>query len=129
VDRIRVLMIAMSRLQTDLLGAALAGEPAVRLVGQLDTADAREVARTGADVIVVGHDDGDDPPATIPAPVLDLLDALPRLKVLGVTGGGGRAVLYELRPAARGLGDVSPRALVAAIVELAGPPGRGRGQP
>jgi hypothetical protein len=121
-------MIAMSRLQTDLLGAALAGEPAVRLVGRLDTADAREVARIGADVVVVGHD-GDDPPATIPAPVLDLLDALPRLKVLGVTGSGGRAVLYELRPAARGLGDVSPRALVAAIVELAGPPGQGRGRP
>lgn len=113
MERIRVLTIATPRLQADLIGDALADEPAVELVGQVGAdAAADAVAATGAQVVVVGLDAGADPPDL----VLSLLARHPRLKVLGVTSSGGQAVLYELRPQARSLGEVSPRTLVEAVV-------------
>jgi DNA-binding NarL/FixJ family response regulator len=116
VKRIRVLMIATPRLQTDLISTALAGEPAVELVGQVG-ADAAAGAVPAADarVVIVGLEGGADPPGL----VLSLLALHPRLKVLGVTSSNGQAVLYELRPTARSLGEVSPRMLVEAIVDAA----------
>jgi DNA-binding NarL/FixJ family response regulator len=116
VNRIRVLMIATPRLQTDLISAALAAEPAVELVGQAGAdAAADAVPAAGARVVIVGLEGGADPPGL----VLSLLALDPRLKVLGVTSSSGQAVLYELRPTARSLGEVSPRTLVEAIVAAA----------
>jgi hypothetical protein len=118
VNRIRVLMIAMPRLQIDIIQAALANEPAVELVGDVpgDAADGA-LAATGADVAILG--DGDEPPLT----PLGLLDGHPRLKVLSVSGTGGTAMLYEYRPVVTRLGEASPRALVDAILRVAGPGG------
>jgi hypothetical protein len=116
VNQIRVLMIATPRLQTDLISTALADEPAVELVGQVGAdAAAGAVAATGAQVVIVGRGGGADPPDL----VLSLLALHPRLKVLGVTPTGGQAVLYELRPTARSLGEVSPSTLVETIVDAA----------
>lgn len=116
MDRIRVLMISMPRLQTDVIRAALTAEPAVEVVGDVPRDRAGDaVAATGAQVAIVG--DGD----VLPAIALDLLATHPGLKVLGMTGAGGQAVLYECRPVATRLGQASPRLLVEAILGAARP--------
>lgn len=118
MNRIRVLMIAMPRLQIDIIQAALANEPAVKIVGEVpgDAAD-NALAATGADVAILG--DSDEPPVT----ALGLLDSHPRIKVLSVSGTGGRAVLYEYRPMITRLGEATPRVLVDAILHVARPRG------
>jgi hypothetical protein len=111
VDRIRVLMISMPRLQADVIRTALAAEPTVEVVGDVPRDRARDaVASTGAQVAIVGDTDA------LPASALDLLAAHPGLKVLGVTGAAGQAVLYECLPVATRLGEASPRLLVEAIL-------------
>lgn len=116
MNRIRVLMITMPRLQADIVRTALAAEPAVELVGEASArAAADAVAATGAQVAILG--DGE----ALPAAAIDLLDAHPRLKVLGVTGSGREAVLYECRPVMTRLGEASPRVLLDAIIRAVRP--------
>jgi hypothetical protein len=116
VERIRVLMIAMTRLQADVLQEAFAAEPAIEVVGDVarDRA-AGAIAATGAQVAIVGDAEA------LPATALDLLAAHPRLKVLGMTGPAGQAVRYECRPVATRLGEASPRLLVEAVLGVVGP--------
>jgi hypothetical protein len=111
-------MVALPRLQTEIIEAALAAEPVVEVVGQV-AADAAggAVAVSGAHVAILA--DGD----TLPALALDLLAVDPRLKVVAITGSGRHAALYECQPAVTPLGEVSPRALVDAILDAVG---RGR---
>jgi hypothetical protein len=104
-------MISMPRLQADIIRAALAAEPAVELVGEASAPAATEaVAATGAQVAILG--DGE----TLPTTAFDLLAADPRLKVLGMTGAGREAVLYECRPVMTRLGEASPGVLLDAII-------------
>jgi len=68
------------------------------------------VAEADADVVVVGLPDAD-----LPSEYAVLLGARPQTRLLGVSGDGRHAFLYELRPYRRTLGEVSPEALSEAI--------------
>jgi hypothetical protein len=111
-------MIAMPRLQADIIQLALADEPAVELVGDVpgDTA-ADAVTATGAQVAILGDRDG------LPSTPFDLLASHPWLKLLSVGESDGKAVLYEYRPVITHLGEASPRVLVDAIIRVARPGG------
>jgi hypothetical protein len=106
-------MITMPPLQADIIRTALAAEPAVELVGEVSAPAAAEaVAATGAEVAILG--DGE----ALSVTAFDLLAAHPRLKVLGMTGSGREAVLYECRPVMTRLGEASPRVLLDAIIQV-----------
>jgi DNA-binding NarL/FixJ family response regulator len=110
VERIRVLIATMPRLQAGLIRAALAAEPAIEVVAEVGADElAAAVLSSGVQVAIV--DEGAQAPSA-----LELLAAEPRLKVFGVAESGRRTVLYECRPAATPLGEVSPRLLVQAIL-------------
>ncbi|GJG89711.1 hypothetical protein tb265_48920 [Gemmatimonadetes bacterium T265] len=86
----------------ELVGPALPGAPAGAL--------ASAVARTRADVAIVALSD-----AAAVAAYGGLLYAHPRLRLLAVTDGGRGAVLYELRPHAVPLGELSAGGLLDAV--------------
>jgi len=69
---------------------------------------------SGVQVVIVGE--GTQAPSA-----LDLLAEEPRLKVFSVAESGRRIVLYECRPLATPLGEVSPRLLVQAILQAVRP--------
>ena len=110
MERIRVLIVTMPRLQADVIRAALAAEPTIEVVAEIGADELPAAAARGAHVAIVGGEGAQAPTA------LDLLAAEPQLKVFGVAESGRRAVLYECRPVATPLGEVSPRLLVQAIL-------------
>jgi DNA-binding NarL/FixJ family response regulator len=63
-----------------------------------------------ADVVVIVIED-----EAIPGIATHLLAEYPHLRVLGVTGDGQRAALYELEPRQVSLGEISPSGLLDAI--------------
>jgi DNA-binding NarL/FixJ family response regulator len=103
---------------SDIITDIVTSQADMEIVGSV--ADARALAATvaevDADVVVVGL-----PDAELPAQYASLLGARPQTRLLGVSGDGRRAFLYELRPHRTALGEVSPQALVEAIRAAARP--------
>lgn len=67
------------------------------------------IARSGADVVVTSRE------GPVHANVHDLLGRLPFLRVVAISADASESCLYELRPYERGLGEISPQSLLAAI--------------
>lgn len=74
-----------------------------------------ELEDASADVLLVGTDEPDDP--EVPT---RLLWVAPRMGVLMIAMSGGSAVLYELQPQKKPLGEVTVAALLDAIRWSAG---------
>lgn len=111
-------MIAVPRLQADIIRVALADEPAIEAVGDvLGDAASDAVTTTRAQVAILGDRGG------LPGTALELLASHLRLKILSVSESGGKAMLYEYRPVVTQLGEASPRVLVDAILRLVRPGG------
>jgi len=94
----------------EMLESAVGEAEDMSVVGTVDDATqlAASVARTDADVLVVGvGDDG--------AALERILYDRPRLILLAIGGNGRSTDLHELRPHQVALGDVSPGQLVEAI--------------
>lgn len=109
MERTRILLAEMPRMLLDILGETLRAEPDMevievdsRVTSLLQLAD-----RSRPQVVIVGADD--------PTIAGELVMALPRLKVLAVTGSDCDTFLYELRPHRVRLGEVTPRRLVEEI--------------
>jgi chemotaxis response regulator CheB len=101
----------------DIVGEALNAQPDMEVVEADPGASLLHLAgRSRPDVVIIGADD--------PSIASDLVMALPRLKVLAVTGTGYDASLYELRPHKVQLGEVTPRTLVEEIRRRTGEPAR-----
>lgn len=105
-------MIELPRVMREIIRDLLSAEPGVALVGETsgDVDISELVHATRADVVVMGL-----PGIGLPAFGQRLLAQNPGLRLLGVVGDGRDAVMYELRPRQRLLGEVSPTALVSAI--------------
>jgi DNA-binding NarL/FixJ family response regulator len=94
----------------EIIERAVTGQPDMEIVDELphDQMRAEALMRTAADVVIsAGNHD--------PGAVQQLLEELPRLKVLVVSGDGRDTALYELRPTRTPLGEVSPQTIVDAI--------------
>ena len=109
---IRIALVALPRILRDIVDRVLDHEDDMQIVARLDALDSLRGAlvRTPADVLVVGVDAERDAQQLDPV----LFDH-PRLTCLAIAGDARRAFLYELKPRAKPLGDVSPGGLVDAI--------------
>jgi DNA-binding NarL/FixJ family response regulator len=94
----------------EIIERAVAGQPDMELVETLphDQMRVETLMRTGTDVVISAGEHGSDT-------VRQVLEELPRLKVLVVSGDGRDTALYELRPTRTPLGEVSPQTIVDAI--------------
>ena len=97
---------------SDIITDIVTSQPDMEMVGTVTdgAAAAVTVSETDADVIVLGL-----PDAELPSEYAALLSARPQTRLLGVSGDGRRAFLYEVRPYRSALGEVSPEALIDAI--------------
>ncbi len=107
----RVLIFAMPRLLDDILESVFADDPDVTVVRCSDNvasvADA--VVMTDADVVIAQDRDANT------AEVDALLRRTPHAQALTVADDARTAVLYELRPRRRLLGELSPHAVRSAV--------------
>jgi hypothetical protein len=117
VERVEVVIVGLPRMLRDIVESAVAGEPDMELVGTFDAgAPLGNAAQTTAAVLITQSESREEPA------VVELLRQLGRPSVLGVSGDGRNALLYQLRPHVTPLGELSPAALVRAIREAARPP-------
>jgi hypothetical protein len=109
---IRILLVRLPRMLSDLITDIVRRESDVAVVG--DLADAGGVGdaitRTGASFVIVGLDDGDLPAAWVP-----VLRDHPTVRLLGLSAQGRTAYLYELRPHAVPVGELSTDLLVDLV--------------
>jgi DNA-binding NarL/FixJ family response regulator len=108
----RILLLGMPRILRDLIRSIVDRQPDMRVVGEIDDdrVELRRVQRSRADFVIVGLRDSDLPD------VCDrLLRQRPDTKIVGVSQEGRRAVLYELRPHAQPLGEMSSQILLDVI--------------
>jgi hypothetical protein len=109
--RIRVLVVTMTRLTTDIVVAGLSDAPELDLVGVVPARRAAaEAARADVVVVPAGADDA------IPPLAEELLLLYPRLTVVGISPDACRAGVYDLVPRSRCLSDVSTAGIVNALV-------------
>src|SRR6266571_423761 len=101
--RTRIVLAGISRMLSD-------------IITDIVTSHAATVAEAEADVVVLGLPDEE-----LPSEYAGLLSARPQTRLLGVSGDGRRAFLYELRPYRSALGEVSPQTLLDAIRAAARP--------
>ena len=108
----RVLLVELPRVMRDIIRDAIGAEGGISLVGETtgDVDLASLVQATRADVVVIGLAD-----ARLPDAAKRLLTRHPAVRVLGVVNDGRDAVMYELRAHGEPLGEISPRALAAAL--------------
>jgi chemotaxis response regulator CheB len=102
VATMRILVIDMPGIMLGIIEDTIASEPDLQLL------QARSHAEP--DVVIIGTPKSDDPDAAEAA-----LARWPRCRVLMVATSGRHAVMYELRPLRRELGELSPADLVSAI--------------
>jgi len=108
----RILLLGMPRILRDLIRSIVDRQPDMRVVGELedDHINLRRVARPRADFVIVGLRD-----SGLPDVCNSLLRHRPDTKIVGVSQEGRRAFLYELRPHAQPLGEMSSHVLLEAI--------------
>ncbi len=100
----------------DIIERLLAPEEDIEVVGEVTQREAllATAGRLHPDVVILGVQDEQLP---------DVASALfadhPSMRLLGVSGNGRTAFLYEMRPHRVPLGEVSPEELVRAIRERA----------
>lgn len=112
LKRIRVFLAGMPPLLHDIVRDALRNQADMELVGDFGEGDAVSTALKNGDVdvVILGARQPDD--YAIAGRVF--IDA-PRSKVLAIATSGRSAVMYQLRPHKKMLGDVSPQSLIDAI--------------
>jgi DNA-binding NarL/FixJ family response regulator len=118
LTEIRIVLLSLRGLLHDLIKAVLAGSPDLSVVAECsDPADLPAlIARSGAEVVVCDLDE---------STALDvgtrLFEPHLRVKVIAVQDDGQRAVLWELRPQRRELGDLSVPGFVEAVRRVTRP--------
>ncbi len=95
----------------DIVQRVLSSQADLEVVGVVDRGTLEgAVDRKEPEVVIVGLQ-ADEGPRRYDA----VLCARPRLKLLALSGDGREGVLYELRPHAEPLGEISPQRLIDAI--------------
>jgi hypothetical protein len=104
--RITVVLASMPRLLHDLVKETVEAQPDLELVGEID----EPVLDDCPDFLVVGVETEE-----LPEAYRELLFACPRMEVVAVTEEARLGFLYELRPQATPLGEISPTVLLEAL--------------
>lgn len=113
MEKTRVLLADMRPLLRGMLARIIMSDERIHLVGHLTSPDdlAAEACRTRAHVVISGDDDG------FPEAAEALIRSGASMRVLTVAGDGSHAVLLELKPQRRLLGELSLATLLAALTE------------
>jgi hypothetical protein len=108
----RILLLGMPRILRDLIRSIVDRQPDMRVVAEIedDGVELRRIERPRADFVIVGLRDSD-----LPTVCDRLLRIRPATKIVGVSREGRRAILYELRPHAEPLGEMSQQTLLDLI--------------
>ena len=109
---IRVLLVDMPKLLSDLLEQAFRFDEGMRVVGvtPFKSQLVPEAEATDPDYVIVGMDG-----ESLPLECRELFRERARPRVLGVAPRDGHVDLFELRPERVALGRISPTELVAAV--------------
>jgi hypothetical protein len=110
-SRIRVLVHDMPAMLRDILRGVIAKEPDMELLGRTSLLQRPRRSLPGEPDVVVGSTADQQNPAGAE----EWLQKWPRARVLLVSPSGRESVLYELRPHATPLGELSPPELVRVI--------------
>jgi hypothetical protein len=108
---INIALVELSGILHDVIRGIVEGQNDLRVVA--DLADRKGLARTIADTdthFVIWQADGE-----LSEPFPDLVERVPRLKVLAVESEGRRSYLWEMRPTRARLGELSPERLICAL--------------
>lgn len=116
MEPIRIMLVGMPRMLSDIIGNVVKKQSDIVVVGELSsrTGLAAEVQRLEPDVVVIGLEG-----SRLPDECESVFDVDPHVRVLGVSGDGRELFACELRPQSEALGEVSPEKLMQTI--------RGRG--
>lgn len=113
MELIRILIVGMPCLASDMIADALRRQSDMTVVQGPDSTEAlpRAVEQADPDVVVIGGDRW-----AMAAEVPALLLRRPTMKVLGLeTTGGGQGHLFEMRPQHVAIGSLTPLDLVSAV--------------
>lgn len=107
---IGILLVGLPRMLVDLLASIVRSEPDLRIVGEFAELDpSAALSRRDVGFVIVGAD------AALPDVWGPAMRARPDVGVLGLSDRSGSAYLYELRPQAVPVGELSTRLLVGLI--------------
>ena len=108
---VRVLPMNIPKLLFDLIKGIIVSSEDLHFVGEAmkGTGILRAAAATKADVIILSDKD------TSADNCYRILQRRPRLKIIAISADGRRGFLYELRPRAKTIRDLSAESLIAAI--------------
>jgi hypothetical protein len=112
-------LVGLPRMAADLIRRLTAEQPDVTVAAELSASDRVEpvLTSTGARFLIVGMAD-----STLPQHLADVFARRPELLVLGVSVDAGNAYLFELRPHAVPVGELSASLLIGlARLAEAGP--------
>jgi chemotaxis response regulator CheB len=120
VEPIRILLVAMPQLMSDIVELGLNAQPDIEVVGVLDSVSslAGVASVTRPDFVVLEVE------GALPEECGAVFAQRPQLRVLGLEQEAAEAAMYELRPQRRSLGAASPSELAVAIRTAAGTPVR-----
>jgi hypothetical protein len=103
---IRVALIDLPRMSRELVTRALLADPAILVTSGLAESTPHHVA-------IVGQRRDED----LSERALELIHENPRMRVLTLANDGGETYLYELRPYRVLIGELSPAALLEAVLD------------
>jgi hypothetical protein len=112
LNTIRIYLLGMPRMLRSLVRDILEREVDMEIVGETATSEPAEILATDPNMVIVGMESADLPPAGT-----SLLSDLSKVRVLGLSPQGRSGYLYELRPRRQPVGEVSPQSLVKVIRE------------
>ena len=117
MSEVRVLLVGLHGLLHDVIRDVLDRAPELKVVAEpSDPAQLPDVVRrTGAEVVVCALDE-----PTAERVGVRMLEPHTRLKVVAIQDDGRRAVLWELRPNRRQIGDLSLPVLVETVRQMIG---------
>jgi DNA-binding NarL/FixJ family response regulator len=112
LQRIRVLLANLPRMLRDVFRLLIVEQSDMEVVGELGNGVELLLAtgQTQPDIIILGVEGSE-----LPGIGSHLLNEFPHVKLLGVTADGQHLTIYELRPHAGLIGNVSPQGLLDAI--------------
>jgi hypothetical protein len=109
----RIILVGLPRMLVGIVKTLVAAEPDLVVVAEVpDYGTARDTVEQGrADVVIAGFE------SFTAEYVACLLSEHPALRFLAISADGGDSVLYQLRPHAEVLGEISPQSLLSSIRE------------
>jgi chemotaxis response regulator CheB len=109
----RILLDGMPQMLRTIIMDIVSGDPQCEIVAErVDEANLpAQLSQTPADVIILAVKELEE----IPKRFTSLLVRHPATRIIAITSGGNRGLLYDLRPHLTQIDEMSPAALLSAI--------------